>query len=271
MTDALSQRPAHLWKPGQSGNPRGGPGRTKGLERMMREAFKEDWTKFTDVLRDIAMGRLPAGMSGEVTIKVRDRIEALKLIYDRSFGKAKINVDLTADISQNGLGSVDPDAIEDEALFLLRDTILTALDPRKRVIDAKSATPVVVAPKPDARAAIIAAAVAEHEQALAFAPVSVEPEPEQELAPVSVVSEPATPAPRNVIEHVFKGSSNVMKATLDLDTKMVDVAFFGGARYRYANFTRELLDQWKIAVSAGAWLNDNVKKCADKHPLVRIK
>lgn len=115
-------RPAHLWKKGQSGNPGGRP---KGLEKRVRELV--DFDKITLALQDIALGKLPPGITGETTVKIKDRIEASKVLYDRGFGKARSIVDVTNTINESGLGAIDVDALDDAQFEALELTIRRVL------------------------------------------------------------------------------------------------------------------------------------------------
>jgi hypothetical protein len=63
-------------------------------------------------------------------------------------------------------------------------------------------------------------------------------------------------------------STNIRGAELDVASGVLEVEFTNGKRYRYGNFTRELLDAWRGAESAGKWFNTNVKAQPDKHPLL---
>lgn len=61
-------------------------------------------------------------------------------------------------------------------------------------------------------------------------------------------------------------SSNIRGAAFDAATGVLEVEFVSGKRYRYANFTPELLTQWRGAKSAGAWFNATVKVRPDLFP-----
>lgn len=96
---------AQRFKPG---NP-GGPGRSRGLERRVRELVDFDLVILT--AQDIALGKLPPGITGETTVKIKDRLEACKFLCDRGFGKARAIVD---HLAQDMAASVDVDALGDE-------------------------------------------------------------------------------------------------------------------------------------------------------------
>jgi hypothetical protein len=67
---------------------------------------------------------------------------------------------------------------------------------------------------------------------------------------------------------VFKNSSNLRSAQLDVASGIVEVEFANGTRYRFANFTSELMDGWKAAQSAGGWFHQHVKRNPDLYPVV---
>ena len=127
------------FKPGQSGNPGGRP---KGIERRVRELLKDDWDAIIMAMADIALGKLPPGITGETTVKIRDRVDAAKLVLDRGWGKARTVVDVNADIIDGALGAVDVNELDEASLAMLEDTISRLRDRRgpSSVIDAKSTT-----------------------------------------------------------------------------------------------------------------------------------
>jgi hypothetical protein len=115
---------AARFKPGQpSANPGGRP---KGLERRIREQLRDDWEAITLALRDIALGRLPPGITGETTVKIRDRIDAIRLLYDRGWGKARTVVDVNADIADALMSSMDVSSLDEESLEELEAAIARA-------------------------------------------------------------------------------------------------------------------------------------------------
>lgn len=239
--------PGHSLHPG---------GRVKGLEKRVRELV--DFDKIIVHLQHIALGTLPPGNYGEVTVKVRDSVEASKLLFDRGHGKARAVIDLTTDITAKGLGGVDAESLDDHALQALRDTIQRTLDPRQRVIDARVA-----------KAKQVVSEVVAKSEPKSSPPDAITIEPEVSSPPVEITNDPPVSSPREVIRHVFKGSANVAAAVLDVESGIVEVAFTSGVKYRFANFTRELIEQWGLAVSAGRWFNVNVAKQSTKHPPVR--
>lgn len=128
--------------PGNNANPGGRP---KGLERRVRELV--DFDKVISGLYDIAMGKLPPGISNSSTVSIKERILASQELLNRGFGKSKITVDLAADITQNGLGAINVDALDADALDALESAI-------SNVIGAPVPTRVLaapVAPHPAAR------------------------------------------------------------------------------------------------------------------------
>lgn len=123
-----SPTPAMLatrFRPGNCANPGGRP---KGLEARVRELV--DFDKITLMLRDIALGEMPPGVTSESGVKIKDRIEAAKLLYDRGFGKARAVVDLTTEIAKGGIAGVDIDALDATTLALLDESIERALTGR---------------------------------------------------------------------------------------------------------------------------------------------
>lgn len=65
----------------------------------------------------------------------------------------------------------------------------------------------------------------------------------------------------------FPKSSNLRAASLGVDGVLM-VDFANGSRYRYANFTLELMAEWEAAKSAGSWFHNNVRTKPDRHPIV---
>ncbi len=55
------------------------------------------------------------------------------------------------------------------------------------------------------------------------------------------------------IEHVFVGSSNIAKASLEAITGVLTVTFTSGSTHRYGSYTLAELEAWKKAPSAGSW------------------
>lgn len=74
------------------------------------------------------------------------------------------------------------------------------------------------------------------------------------------------PAP-DVIVLEFS-SSNIAGASLDLATGRLTVTFRSGPPYCYANVTREQMDAWKAAPSAGSWFHHNIRQRTAAHPVV---
>ena len=68
------------WKPGQSGNPAGRP-------KSLMDLIKTQ-TKNGNVLIDVAMAILTQETYRNQTVKIADRLEALKWLADRGWGKA---------------------------------------------------------------------------------------------------------------------------------------------------------------------------------------
>lgn len=99
--------------------------RSKSLEKRVRELV--DYDAITLALQDIALGRMPPGITSETTVKIRDRIEAAKLLYDRGHGKAKAVIQVADDVSTSGLASVDVDSLDEATLAILEAAVERAL------------------------------------------------------------------------------------------------------------------------------------------------
>lgn len=248
-----------LWKPGVSGNPSGRP---KGREKWWRDITAPYDEAMAKVMIDIVLGnpvpqRMSDGTLVEHHIKPQHRTEAYKIIQDRVWGKAKQTIDLTTDIQKSGLPD-DVDSLETVALENLRNTIRAELDPRtRRVIDVTKASRPIPRPPEMKNANPIEVPTQE--------PIT-EPVIVQEVV-VEVKPEPI----KNTVKHVFQGSTNVARAELDLDTGEVEVVFSNGMRYRFGGFSRERLDEWKIALSAGRWFNEEIKGNPKRHPPRKIR
>lgn len=90
------------WKPGQSGNPGGRP---KGLASLVREETK-DGKELVEVMLKIVRGELTStetyldkkGQPHEVVHEPapRDKIEAVKWLADRGFGKVMESIEVTS-------------------------------------------------------------------------------------------------------------------------------------------------------------------------------
>lgn len=80
---------------GVSGNP---GGRARELVSQVREKFRDDVPKIVEVLRDLAIGKVPDGYVEE--IKTSDRIKAASEVLDRVLGKAPQDIEVT-DVTEN--------------------------------------------------------------------------------------------------------------------------------------------------------------------------
>jgi hypothetical protein len=125
VSDGEQKSPAahlkqHQFPKGVSGN---SGGRPKGLERMVRELVAaqkhadpergeiDGWSAMTLRLYDIAMGKTNA--------KERDQIEAIKVLKDRGYGKARQTVDVTGDLRVGSAPVQLPPTLTDEQVAAL--------------------------------------------------------------------------------------------------------------------------------------------------------
>ena len=137
----------HHWKPGQSGNPTG----ARGIERIVRECIREQgiktegkdgWEAIVIAMFDIVMGRRPPGI-GSTEIRVHDRIEAAKFLFDRGHGKARMTVDISGDALPTTVAGIDVDSLDNEQLADVQRALDEALRPRRakaiaaKIIDVK--------------------------------------------------------------------------------------------------------------------------------------
>lgn len=115
-------------KPGSHLNP---TGRTKGVERWVRDFIAEQfekhgqtgeflngWQAMTMMMFDIAMGRRPPGI-GDVEIKIKDRQEAVKFLFDRAYGKAKIFIESENTVTPGALANINPENLDARELDAL--------------------------------------------------------------------------------------------------------------------------------------------------------
>lgn len=151
MSDSslVRQAPRSAWKPGQSGNPAGRPKGVKGFAKQWRRDV--DIEELKSILLDIARGFAigpgdEAGMiktSGGHTIftgefkppTARDRIEAIKFLIERGYGKTP-DAEVFADIDSEDIvpQSFDMSALDDADLDAL-ERIQTKLQARRNVND----------------------------------------------------------------------------------------------------------------------------------------
>lgn len=91
----------------------------------MRELV--DFDAIVLALQDVALGRIPPGLNGEVQVKMRDRAEAAKILFDRGYGKAKQTIEVVGEIDKRGLDGIDVDALDDFALEALERSVEKAI------------------------------------------------------------------------------------------------------------------------------------------------
>lgn len=114
--------------PGSRLNPLPGRGRGKGVEAFVRTMIEEQienwdgrsldgWEALTMIMYDVAMGRKIPGET-EVDIKLKDRMDAIRFLFDRAHGKARIIVDAEthAPSALDSLNIEDLDAADLDAL-----------------------------------------------------------------------------------------------------------------------------------------------------------
>lgn len=111
--------PGHTLNPG---------GKTKGVERMMRELVEsqienwdgqslDGWEAMTMMMYQVAMGRKPPGTT-EAEIRMKDRMAAAQFLFDRVHGKAKITVESETTLRQ-GMDNLDINALSRDELDAL--------------------------------------------------------------------------------------------------------------------------------------------------------
>ncbi len=104
---AVARQSGGLWRPGVSGNPGGRP---KGVASYVREQT-QDGREIVDYLLRYVRGETDCGH--------RERLEAVKILFDRGFGRAP-EISLTATVDA---GSVDLSALADDGLTDLIRTL----------------------------------------------------------------------------------------------------------------------------------------------------
>jgi KTSC domain len=163
--------------------------------------------------------------------QIKDRLKAADMLCERGYGKPKAIVEIVEDAAAQ-----DEDVSEYslEQLMQLREILRSPKRAVPDVVDAEIVEPGTATP-----AQLVA---------MTAAPIA---------------------APVRALVHTFKGSSNIARASLDLDTSIVAVTFVSGATHRYANVTRELFEKWVLAPSAGHWYNATIRKNPQSHPEVK--
>jgi hypothetical protein len=120
------------------------------------------------------------------------------------------------------------------------------------------------------------AADATQPQQAAFAASAADIEAELAALDDTTVGEPEQPSERvddqaSAIARIeFAKSSNIRAASLGADG-VLTVEFKDGARYRYGNFTVDLLAEWEGADSAGRWFHQHVRTKPDRHPVLQAE
>lgn len=111
-----------LVKGSASNNPKG---KIPGIEKMVRNIVMQQeekwdgksldgWEAMTLMMYKIAMGQKFKGQS-EIDIKVKDRMEAVRFLFDRVYGKPTVKVESDSTVRQ-GMPDIDVDALPKEAL-----------------------------------------------------------------------------------------------------------------------------------------------------------
>ncbi len=205
-----------------------GAGRPKGLAARVRELT--DFDKVIEVLNDIVYGRLAPAAQLPV------RVKAAELLFNRGHGTAVQTIDVRSD----GGGSSAADVARGlpiDRLFAMRDA-MRALAAEANVIDAE-----VLDEDPDP-----------------VVPSEIRPRTDGGRVQPEILEALAAPEPavKLIRQHAFKGSNNIVRATLD-ETGILCVWFTSGKMYRYEAFTAEGFDRWTVAPSAGKWFNAVIK------------
>lgn len=215
------------------GNPSLNPGgRPRGLERIARDVVEKNggFEALMQFLADVAIGKLAAAA------QIKDRLKAADMLCERGYGKPKAIVEIVEDA-----------AAQDEDVS---EYSLDQLMQLREILRSPKRVPVIV------DAEIIEPGTATPAQLIALA---TSPTKEERMAS----------APATQLVHTFKGSSNIARAALYLDTSIVAVTFVNGATHHFANMTREIFERWVAAPSAGHWFNVNIRKSPQLHPEVK--
>jgi hypothetical protein len=121
--DEPKKRPAHLWKPGQSGNPKGRPRSGNALTERIREAVPPD------ALIKLAHEVITSDRSTD-----RDKLTAAKLLADWGYHKPAERHEVVSGFAQE---SEDEHALENCTLDELRE--LRAIETRRSELLAAAA------------------------------------------------------------------------------------------------------------------------------------
>lgn len=269
----------------------GGSGRPKGVAAFARSIREQIGY---DALRNYAeciwRGWEWDGDTGEVVIDPdtgmpkraipppadADRRWAWQQLVDRGWGKPVTTIDVHGMLGveaneprdDDPLANVDVDELPEDMLAQLEAVVSFRLGTKPR-----SAAPAI------AREAPLVIDVPHEERA------PEEPEPVEESEPAPSRDNPHVPSPSEMPpagrmpsapeatpaappreRYTFKGSTNVEGYAYDAASSIVTVRFVGGAVYQYANVTPELLAEWRMALSAGKWLNARLKAKPDLFP-----
>lgn len=88
------QRPDHLWKPGQSGNPAGKPKGARHFSTLIKEAI-------TKVAEDTGTSDDKEIVKALVMKAKQGDLKAVDMVLDRVDGKAEQTINLDADVTLN--------------------------------------------------------------------------------------------------------------------------------------------------------------------------
>lgn len=88
------QRPDHLWKPGQSGNPAGKPKGARHFSTLIKEAI-------TKVAEDTGTSDDKEIVKALVAKAKQGDLKAVDMVLDRVDGKAEQTINLDADVTMN--------------------------------------------------------------------------------------------------------------------------------------------------------------------------
>ena len=194
------------------------------------------------------------------TYTEEQRWQAFVWLSERGYGKPIVAVDMRNMLAEDGVrdegdavDAIDDESLSDEEALVLESIARRRLGKSTRTRSAPTVTAAQVARAIEV-SRIEPADVVEAE--VVDEPEPVQPEPSS--APERYEHE--------VVRHYFEGSSSVQGFAWDPLTSELDVLFVNGSTYRYANVTREMVDEWIAAPSAGKWHGGRIRGKPDLYP-----